>query len=229
MLLNPLIKNDKTKAARRRCKRKFIYYFKNGYRDQKYIEWERQYKLDAHLRFQVDLNKTDYKGMIANEAFEKIATLIVRIESKTNLLFSFEKMALRDALKFPGAAKSFTIGLFNYIYGKESLQKRFEHFVEVVAGLPRKQTRVLTWPLVTVFGFIADPSEHMFLKPRVTQEAAKKYRYPFEYKAHPNWKTYQSLLAFSNKIWNDTKAYHPRDNIDTQSFIWVMGSEEYPD
>jgi len=43
----------------------------------------------------------------------------------------------------------------------------------VVAGLPRRQTRVLTWPIVTVFGFIAEPTAHIFLKPNVTKRAAE--------------------------------------------------------
>lgn len=41
--------------------------------------------------------------------------------------------------------------------------------------LPRKQTRVLTWPLATVFGFLAQPDRHFFLKPNVTRQAARAY------------------------------------------------------
>jgi hypothetical protein len=45
----------------------------------------------------------------------------------------------------------------------------------------RKQTRVLTWPLVTVFGFIAQPEAHLFLKPNVTRIAAREYGFDFHY------------------------------------------------
>ena len=72
------------------------------------------------------------------------------IESRTNLLLSFEKMALRDAVKSTAGAKAFAEGLFDFLYGKISDRDRFEHWCEIVAGLPRRQTRVLTWPLVTV-------------------------------------------------------------------------------
>jgi len=229
MLLPAIIKKEGTQKIRERCTKKFIYYFPKGYLDVKYIAWERQYKLDAHIQFQAQLNKKDYVRLLNESAFEKIAALIVRIESKTNLLFSFEKMAFRDAVKSPEGAKAFAKGLFEYIYGNGSLQNRFEAFIKMIATLPRKQTRVLTWPVVTVFGFIANPSGHIFLKPRVTQIAAAKYQFDFNYNAQPNWNTYQSLLAFAAQIWNDTKKMGPRDYIDIQSFIWVMGSEEYPD
>jgi hypothetical protein len=224
-----LIKTDPVAKARKRCKRKFICYFPKGYQGQKYIAWEREYKLDAHIKFQKALNKVDYKKLLDQQAYEKIAAAIVRIESKTNLLFSFEKMALRDAVKSPEGAKAFSTGLYEYVYGKDNLENRFMKFVEVIAGLPRKQTRVLTWPLVTVFGFLANPAEHIFLKPRVTQAAAVKYRFDFDYRSKPNWNTYQSLLNFAAQVWEDTAGYKPRDYIDIQSFIWVMGSEEYPD
>jgi hypothetical protein len=229
MKFRTLIKKDPTEKARKRCKRKFIYYFPKGYQGQKYIDWERGYKLDAHTRFREAFNEAAYKKLLEQEDYETIAAGIVRIESKTNLLFSFEKMALRDAVKSLEGAKAFSVGLYEYVYGKGKLQERFERFVEVIGSLPRKQTRVLTWPLVTVFGFLANPLEHIFLKPRVTQAAAAKYKFDFNYRSKPNWDTYQSLLNFAKEVWNDTKEYQPRDYLDIQSFIWVTGSEEYPD
>lgn len=229
MLFNTFIKKDPVEKARKRCKHKFIYYFPNGYQGQKFIDWERAYKLDAHIKFREAFNEADYKKLLRKEAYEHIAAGVVRIESRTNLLFSFEKMALRDAVKTPEGAKAFSIGLYDYLHGTDSLQNRFAEFTAVIEGLPRKQTRVLTWPLVTVFGFLANPAEHIFLKPKVTRTAATKYKYDFDYRSKPNWNTYQDLLNFAKQIGNDTKEYKPRDFIDIQSFIWVLGSDEYPD
>ncbi len=224
-------RNIETDTVRRRkkCLKKFLYYFRKGFNDPKYISWERQYKEVAHRQFQDDLNRSAFESLLKDKKFESIAERAVKIESRTNLLFSFEKMALRDAVKSPDGAKTFATGLFDYIYGDKSLQVRFETFVTEVQKLPRKQTRVLTWPLVTVFGFIANPKEHIFLKPMVTKIAAKKYDYPFNYQTKPNWGTYQSLLQFAGIVRKDTISYRPKDFIDLQSFIWVLGSEEYPD
>ena len=76
-------------------------------------------------------------------------------------------MALRDAIKPVEGAKIFANGLYEYVYGAKPLQQRFDDFSAVIASLPRKQTRVHTWPLQTVFGFIANPQEHIFLKPAI--------------------------------------------------------------
>jgi hypothetical protein len=225
------VENDTSslQKARKRCLKKFLYYFKSGYRDAKYLDWERGYKFNAHLEFQKVLHKQAYEEALTKYQYEAIAHQVIKIESKTNLLFSFEKMALRDAVKSYSGAKHFAVGLYDYVYGSDSLKNRFEKFVEVIGALPRKQTRVLTWPLVTVFGFIANPEEHIFFKPRVTQAAAEKYKFEFNYHSKPQWITYNQLLHFAEQVRVDTKDYYPRDYIDLQSFIWVIGSEEYPD
>lgn len=226
-LRNTLVNPEE--RARRKCLKKFIYYFPGGYQGKKYIAWERDYKWKAHLGWQEKLNKQIFKKLLADDDYAEIAKRAVTLESKTNLLFSFEKMALRDAVKTTESAKLFAEGLFNFIYGTGTFQKRFEEYRDRLAGLPVKQTRVLTWPVLTVFGFIADPSTHIYLKPTVTKKAAEKYHFDFLYSSKPSWNTYQSLLKFAEEVRKDTAAYRPRDMMDIQSFIWVMGSDEYPD
>jgi hypothetical protein len=86
---------------------------------------------------------------------------------------------------------------------------------------------VLTWPVVTVFGFIAQPNTHMFLKPNVTRVAAARYGFPFCYQPRPTWATYSQLLDFAGQMRRDLYDLAPRDMIDMQSFLWVQGSDEY--
>jgi hypothetical protein len=215
-----------SKAALR-CRRKFLRFFPGGFQDETYLDWERNYKEAAHDRWQEVLDRSRYQSLLRAKAFEEIAAHAVRIESRTNLLFSFEKMALRDAVKSPAGARQFAEGLFEWLHGRGSTEKRFERWTSVVEGLPRRQTRVLTWPLTTVWGFIALPEEHIFLKPNVTRLAAEEYDYEFRYRSRPNWDTYASLLEFAEMVRRDNRDLKPKDMIDLQSFIWVQGSDEY--
>jgi hypothetical protein len=210
-----------------RSRRKFLRNFPKGYLGEKYLDWERNYKWEAHKRWEDQLNEEKFRQLLREKKIGEIAGIAIAIESRTNLLFSFEKMALRDAVRSAKGARIFAEGLFSYVYGKGSLQKRFEDWAIALKKLPVVKTRVHTWPLQTVFGFIANPSEHIFLKPRVTQAAAAAIGYPFDYASRPNWKTYKSILDMAEEIRKETKDLHPRDYIDLQSFIWVMGSEEY--
>jgi hypothetical protein len=61
-------------------------------------------------------------------------------------------MALRDAVKSAEGARTFSEGLYDFLYGKDTLENKFGRWCEAVEALPRKQTRVLTWPVVTIFG-----------------------------------------------------------------------------
>jgi hypothetical protein len=210
-----------------KCRRKFLRFFPKGFYDEKYIDWERGYKWDAHSRWEETLGRDIHRSLLADHEYSEVARRAVGIESRTNLLFSFEKMALRDAVKSDAGAKAFAEGLYEFLYGRGSAQARFERWCSVVGTLPRRQTRVLTWPVVTIFGFLALPDEHFFLKPMVTRAAASEYGFDFRYRSRPNWDSYSNLLEFARVVSRDLRDLRPRDMIDIQSFLWVQGSDEY--
>jgi hypothetical protein len=218
---------DPARAAR--CRRKFLHFFPGGFNDPTYLEWERSYKWETHERWNRALGKRDFSALLRQQEFAEIAARAIRVEqqSRHSMIFSFEKMALRDATRTSSGAKAFAEGLFEFLHGARSLEGRFTQWVEVVSGLPRRQTRVLTWPLVTVFGFIAQPDTHIFLKPMVTRAAARSYGFELQYASRPNWHTYASLLELAARVRTDQRKLKPRDMIDIQSFIWVQGSDEY--
>lgn len=212
----------------KRARKHFLTYFPEGFRDPSYVDLERSYKLAAHERWLAQLDPKVFRALLKERRFSEIADRAVRIESRTNLLFSFEKMAVRDAVKPASGARLFAEGLYDFLHGRGSDRKRFEQWVEAVARLPRRQTRVLTWPVATVFGFIAQPDKHLFLKPMVTRFAAERYGFAFQYRSRPNWETYSSALAFAETVRRDQGDLKPKDLIDLQGFIWVQGSDEYP-
>jgi hypothetical protein len=47
----------------------------------------------AHRSWNAMLNHQEFAGLLRANKFEEIAMRAVRIESRTNLIFSFEKMA----------------------------------------------------------------------------------------------------------------------------------------
>ena len=223
------MKSKKLSPGASRCRRKFLRFFPGGFRDETYLSWEREYKVETHERWQQALSRAEFRRLLRQKAFGEIAARAVRVEqqSRHSMIFSFEKMALRDAVKSEEGARAFAEGLYQFLHSQGKLKGRFERWVKVVSELPRKQTRVLTWPLVTVFGFIAQPELHMFLKPTVTRIAAREYGFDFSYHSRPSWETYSSLLEFAEVVRRDQRDINPRDMIDIQSFLWVQGSDEY--
>jgi len=210
-----------------RCRRRFLRFFPRGFRDERYLAWERDYKAEAHARWTAALSLKTFGQLLAERRYQVIAAEALRIEARTNLLFSFEKMAVRDAVRSTTGARRFAEGLFAWLHGRGSVKSRFGAWCDAIAELPRRQTRVLTWPVVTVFGFLAQPDRHIFLKPNVTRLAAARYGFDFHYRSRPDWATYAQLLDLAEMVRLDQRDLGPRDLIDVQSFLWVQGSEEY--
>ena len=213
-----------------RCRRKFELYYPDGFDDETYLVAERSYKERAHLEWHTELGPAAFRKLLARGEFRHIADVAVRVESRTNLLFSFEKMALRDAVKSAAGARLFATELYAFLYGPGSAQRRFKDWLEALADLPVPGSPVSTWPIATVFGFIARPERHLFFKPRVTQRAARAYAFDLHYESRPSWEGYQQLLTFAALIRRDLDRrphFKAKDMIDVQSFIWVQGAEEY--
>ena len=212
-----------------RCRRKFLRYYPGGFRDDDYRNLERNYKWHAHERWTAALDKRGFQSLLRSGDYAEIAARAVTIEARTNLLFSFEKMALRDAVKSKAGSRAFAEGLFAFLHGQGPMSERFDAWCGVISALPRRQTRVLTWPVITVFGFIAQPKTHFFLKPMVTRTAAARYGYLLAYRPRPQWDVYAEVLKFASVVRNDLRDLQPCDMIDLQSFLWVQGSDEYPE
>ena len=200
----------------RRSLAKFRRFFKHGFHDPLYIDWERDYKWEAHKRWESVLSWPAFSELLLTRRYADIAVQAVAIEARTNLLFSFEKMAVRDAVKAPSGARAFAEGLFEFLYGTSDIEVRFAQWCDMVGKLPRRQTRVLTWPVATVFGFIAQPKIHFFLKPMVTRRAADRYGYAFEYDSQPQWQTVQERscirayrVARSTRLASEGHDRHP--------------------
>jgi hypothetical protein len=213
-----------------RCRHKFQLYYPNGFDDAVYQVAERGVKERAHLEWLTELNPQAYRRLLARGEHGRIVDIALRIEARCNLLFSFEKMALRDAVKEPADARLFATALYAFLYGRGSPQRKFEAWLAALAALPRRKSRVLSWPLVTVFGQIARPDAHLFLKPMVTRKAARAYGYDFDYDATPSWPVYRGLQTFAAILRRDLDrkpGFRAHDMIDIQSFIWVQGSAEY--
>ena len=65
----------------------------------------------------------------------------------------------------------------------------------------------------------------MYLKPEATKEFAVRVGHPLAslYQPRLNFDAYASLLDLAEKTESKLSDLNPRDRIDVQSFIWVVG------
>lgn len=200
---------------------KFLRVFPGGFLDARYVATERDYKWDAHGLWDGTLSQKEFERLLGASDYADIARRAIHVESKVNLLFKTEKAALHDGVKAPEAAKEFSIGLYDLIYGSAENEERFERWAKALDRLPQPQSATTSWPIQTIFPFLAQPDRQLFLKPDVTKKAAERRAFSLNYKSQPNWLTYSRVLEFGNLLFKDLTELHPRDMIDIQS-LWLF-------
>ena len=125
---NPRGFNAKCFRGVRSARRKFLHCFPEGFTDETYLAWERNYKWEAHRRWTHVLNQREMERLLAQRAYSELARRAIQIESRTNLLFSVEKMALRDAVRTPAGARRFATGLRDFLFERESAALKFNRW-----------------------------------------------------------------------------------------------------
>ncbi len=88
------------------------------------------------------LDREKFRPLLKVGDHAEIVARAVRTEqrSRHSMIFSFEKMALRDAVRSAAGARAFAEGLYDFLHGRAELATRFERWRGVVAAFPRKQT-----------------------------------------------------------------------------------------
>ncbi|MGD9682212.1 MAG: hypothetical protein AB7W16_13585 [Candidatus Obscuribacterales bacterium] len=210
-----------------RHKKRFLRFFPDAFQDERYIDWERTYKWEAHKLFNSTLARRDFEALLRAREYQEIASRALAVESRCNFLFSFEKMALRDAVRTVSGASIFAEGLYGLLYERGTVSSRMIAWIVAVSQLPRKKSRVLSWPIVTFFPFIAQPKKFIIMKPTAMKVAAAELGYDLAYSSTPSITTYERLLDLADQVREAIADLEPRDYHDLQSFLWTIGSAEY--
>jgi hypothetical protein len=190
---------------------RFLKFFPNGFHSDGYAGQERDYKLAAKAKLDetAPLNKAvDGKGF--GEA-------VLAVFRATNMLSPFEKTRLQDVLRGPRADDFVQAAARFTLDGNKSNLRAMEQALK-----PHDNAK---WTVVTYLPYLWQPDTHMFLKPEATKDFATHvgHRFVSDYEARLHFAVYESLLDLVNRTALELADLKPRDRIDIQSFIWVVG------
>lgn len=196
---------------------RFLSAFPQGFHGDKFWGQERCYKEKAHNLAKELLQREDLHELAQRDAHSEIVRRALQLSNATNLIFPNEKMALRDGLASEGAMEQFATTLFDLLHGNSSDEKRFVRFFDVLELIGAAK-----WPIATYFTFFLQPDRHMFVKPAITQHAAKLCAFEISYESRLNWATYSRVLGLADYLLDELAELKPRDMIDVQSFMWCI-------
>jgi hypothetical protein len=199
---------------------RFVALFPGGFEDPVYLEEERNYKVEAAGMFSRLLSREIRMEALREQRVDALVDAALQIDAATNLVSPFEKAALRDGLKDPQGALRFFGALSALVDAGAPTEGHFEALAQAVEALPAGRGKVFTWPIVTMFPFLACPDRHLFVKPVATRNEAHRLRHDLAYDPAPNWATYASALSMAAKLQAELSSLGCRDMIDVQSFIY---------
>lgn len=201
---------------------RFVENYPDGFEDVGFVKATRDANQRGHKFCTQLLSQEELSRLIEEGGFAAICDRVRHVESSTNLLTKSERKALHEALELPACQKLFSLALAELLYGSESEEARFKHFLRMLGILHLNK-----WPFATLFSFIRYPLQCAFIKPAAIQKAAKAFCWRINYKPEPNWKTYDAVLRLYSYVRTNLleEGMMPRDLSDVQSFVWSIGQK----
>lgn len=210
--------------------RLFLRRFPGGFEDEGYLgdrqDGERHYKWWAHETFERLFGNGQGLALLEVGDIPELTRRLLEVDKSNNLLHpNWDKAPLKDGLADDEAAATYFRALFAYLEAPAPDPERFEAYAEAIGRLPQPGSPVLSWPVTTVFPYLANPERDMFLRPTEGKQAAELMAFELNYGPRPNWRTYRCLLTLARVMLDELRPHGARDLIDVQSFLWVIRYE----
>ena len=195
----------------------FRKHFPQGFHDDEYCNQERTYKSRAKQKLDESI---PLDAALDGSGFAESA---LRVFQRTNLLSPFELMRVKDVLR-SDVGDSFVSGAATFAAGYMAAGLR-----QMANSL--KHHDAAKWTIATYLPFLWRPDDHMFLKPEKTKLFADRVGHEFALRYRPelDLDVYLSLRELANGTREAIGDLQPRDFIDVQSFVWVVGTYPNPE
>ena len=211
----------------------FVHKFPEAFGDKNYIAEERQHKWNAHEAWQSLLNESEFKRLMHNREYYEVATRALDTVEGAHLVSKNEIETLRKAIRNDTGGKIFANALYQLIFGTAKLSERFNIWCHSFSELPGvmgiellpRNGEAISWPLATVFGFLARPDIHALLIPEGIEESAYKFGLKIDVHQRPSWDQYKQYLEFCYEVKGDLRQLNPKDMINVQTFL-ALGATE---
>jgi hypothetical protein len=198
----------------------FLEEFPAGFADPKYLSQEHG-RQAARAMFQHELGVDVTRALLNAGHIQEVVKLAWSVVQYSNLISLYEKVALKDALSDDTAARAFFRALLRVLDENPPTERNFVAYLDVLCTLPTEENHLASWPVATLFPYLASPERFMFLKPQTTRNAVASLGFDLKYNPTPNWETYSALQRMGEIYMDLLRPMGARDFVDVQSFIYI--------
>jgi len=200
---------------------------------QKFTEEELSYKRELSEHFQAfgrKLLETDIDAD-PESLTEELRQLFVAKLPKAGIVQNltgwrstsalFSDFLLKQSTETQIEFLSLVCKLLRSANNRESSALAIQDFAEWLNNRGQSAAQTKIWP--TIFLFLWNPSQHIFVKPRFFNQTLRRFGLQALGSGKPlTSEDYLRTLAFLDRIRDGLKDWQPSDQIDVQSFLWAF-------
>lgn len=199
------------------CVQAFKRLFPKGFRDPRYIEGQRTPRIHDQHRFLAAVSQPQLNRLLQEDALGELRARFGTILSQSPLLFPKEKQAALNAIQSPADCRHFARSVYELSFGHSDWDSSFLRWCTTLTDLQADK-----WAVATLFPFLAQPQQHIFIRPAACQKTAMCTQTRLRYRAQPNIHTYTDIHNMTRTLRRQLKELQPRDLIDIQAFITLV-------
>ena len=205
---------------------RFVGKFTNGFDDAWYRSTHRDLRVSQHQAFTSRLQPERLRALAASDPRAAADIILEALDTRSRPLLNAgaELPRLREAFGDVSHLPAYLVALADLLEAERPTARTFDAYVSAMSALsiPSKKSP-LTWPLVSVIPYLAQPDRHLFVRPTPTTRAATRLGFGLHFNRLPNWQTYERVLGMGNNLLAFIKPRGGTDMFDVQAFISAIG------
>ena len=205
-------------------------YGEDPFQSERYLEWERQYKVDLTSEWRATVTGDRLNAAIGGSDPLPYANQVSTLFTKTNLLPWRYSMCIKG-FKSPEKARTFLEALHMLLFDREGAREPIDAFTEHMrplydGDLKEGINSAASRSIPSLALWLSDPQHHFFIRSAVVNKAANilsggaiEGRDEVMTSAY-----YSGVLDLAHAVRSGIAELRPRDMIDVQGFLWGVFS-----
>lgn len=189
--------------------------------DPALVSAEIRSKRDAQALFAATFGDGKGRALLAAGDPGPVTEGLAALYAATNIPSVFEVRAMKLGLADGAAAARVLDSLLTFSDTPDA--ETFAAYASAFGAMSPAgaNSRVLTWPNLTLAPFLARPDRFAVLKPEAAQKIAGRMERDLLYSTTPAWAVYEGYLTLASDLLELLRPLGAKDLLDVHAFIWV--------
>ncbi len=199
---------------------RFLEIYPDGFEDIRYLEMAWKHDDSKIVEFFQNLSP----GQFDEANPHALAETIGKIVSKSTMVSTFEKISFRNYLRFFEGHGTFIMALKHVMENYN--QQNFDTLFDVLCRYKDQgNTNAAKWPVMSFFTYYGVKSHECYpVKPTTVKQVAQLLKVDIDYKARPNFETYEKINNMYRDFRQQTPLLQKYEPIKTHALLYIVAN-----